>query len=204
MKQLFRLLIFLIQPYVFRATNSPILRSTFWLYIQLLVKCTDIAADRCHGWDGIDFHLTGRQQCRYIVPEAVYTVKKCSWGWANLSSETCRSELKRLMNEKIVASCWLFTSLYQNYARSHKHHASLGFYTVLIKIYSDFLGDSELPLSRYKSHQVPPPPPLRRSDWAHISPTALYNRRIPTGCFLQHPLEWIVTLKKEAVRSSKI
>ena len=30
----FRLLIFLIQPYTFRATNFPILRSTFWLYIQ--------------------------------------------------------------------------------------------------------------------------------------------------------------------------
>jgi len=29
MQQLFRLLIFLIHPYMFRATNSPILRSTF-------------------------------------------------------------------------------------------------------------------------------------------------------------------------------
>ena len=32
MQQLFRLLIFL---------NSPILRSTFWLYLQFLVQCTD-------------------------------------------------------------------------------------------------------------------------------------------------------------------
>jgi hypothetical protein len=70
MKQLFRLLIFLNQPYMSRATNSPIHRSTFWLYIQLLVQCTDTAADRC------------------IVPKAVYTVKKCSWGWENLSPET--------------------------------------------------------------------------------------------------------------------
>ena len=31
---------------MFRTTNSPILRSTFWLYIQLLVQCTDIAAGR--------------------------------------------------------------------------------------------------------------------------------------------------------------
>ena len=37
---------------MFRATNSSILRSNFWLYIQLLVQCTDTAADRCHGWDG--------------------------------------------------------------------------------------------------------------------------------------------------------
>jgi len=25
--------------------------------------------------------------------QAVYTVKKCSWGWANLSPETCRAGL---------------------------------------------------------------------------------------------------------------
>jgi len=42
----FRLLILLDQLYLFRATNSPTLRSAFWLYIQLLVQCTDIAADR--------------------------------------------------------------------------------------------------------------------------------------------------------------
>jgi len=36
---------------MFRATNSPIFRSTFWLYIQLLVQCTDIAADRWQVWD---------------------------------------------------------------------------------------------------------------------------------------------------------
>ena len=28
---------------MFRATNSPILRSTFCLYIQLFVQCTDTA-----------------------------------------------------------------------------------------------------------------------------------------------------------------
>ena len=73
---------------MFRAKNSPILRSSFWLYIQLVVQCTDTAAD------------TVRQQCRCIVPKPVYTVKKCSWGWANLSPETCRAELKRLIKEK--------------------------------------------------------------------------------------------------------
>ena len=91
MQQLFRLSIFLNQPYMFRATNTPILRSTFWLYMQLLVQYTYTVTD---------------------LPKAVYTVKKCSWGWANLSSETCRAELKRLINEKVVASCWSFTSLY--------------------------------------------------------------------------------------------
>ena len=70
----FRLLIFLIQLYMFRATNPPIPRSTFWLYIQLLVQCSDIAADRWQGWDGTSKvetqHLrlvTGRQQYRCIV-----------------------------------------------------------------------------------------------------------------------------------------
>jgi hypothetical protein len=57
-------------------------------------------------------HGTSRQQCQCIVPTAVYTVKKCSRGWANLSPETCRADLKRLINEKVVASCWLLTSLY--------------------------------------------------------------------------------------------
>jgi len=52
MQQLFRLSVFLNQSNIFRATNPPIFRSTFWLYIQLLVQCTDSFADRCHGWDG--------------------------------------------------------------------------------------------------------------------------------------------------------
>ena len=92
--QKFRLLIFEKQPYMFRVTNSPIVRRTFWLYIQLLVQCTDTAADRC------------------IVQKAVYTVKKFFWGWANLSPGTCRADLKRLINERVFASCWLLTSLY--------------------------------------------------------------------------------------------
>ena len=79
----FSLLIFLNQPYMFRATNSPILRSTFWLYTAF---------------------GTHRHCCR--------PVPRLSWGWANLSPETYTADLKRLTNEKVVASCWLFTSLY--------------------------------------------------------------------------------------------
>jgi len=44
----------------------------------------------------LTFHLnrgTGRQQCWCNVPQALCTVKKCSWGWANLSPKTCRAEL---------------------------------------------------------------------------------------------------------------
>ena len=56
MQQLFRLLIFLFQPYMFRAINSSILRSNFWLYIQtwcvfdraLLHMRRDEKLTRCH------------------------------------------------------------------------------------------------------------------------------------------------------------
>ena len=102
MQQLFRLLIFLNQPNIFWATNSPILRSTFWLYIQLLVQCTASVAERCHGWYGTEFRPNRRQHRLFIVPKAVHTIRKCSWGWANLSPETCRAELKRLINETVL------------------------------------------------------------------------------------------------------
>ena len=54
-------------------------------------------------------HGTGRQQCRCIVPKTVYTVKKSSLEWANFSSEKCRAELKRLINEK---SCCILLVVY--------------------------------------------------------------------------------------------
>ena len=34
----------------------------------------------------------------HCIPKAVYTVKKCSRGWASLSPETCRADLKRSIN----------------------------------------------------------------------------------------------------------
>jgi len=74
MQQLFRLLIFLNQSYMFRATDSAILRSAF---------------------------------------DCIYS-QKCSWGWANLSPEICRAELKRLISEKVFTSYLLLTSWYIN------------------------------------------------------------------------------------------
>ena len=44
--------------------------------------------------------------------QKLYIVRKCSWVWANFSPETCRADLKRLINEKAVASCWSLTSSY--------------------------------------------------------------------------------------------
>ena len=114
---------FLNQPYMFQATNSPILRSTFWLYIQHLLQCPDNTANRCHGWDGTqEFHLnrgTGRQYCQCIVPKAVYTVKKCSWGWANLSPETCRADLKRINKQK--GCCCILLVVYIVVLLMHGH-----------------------------------------------------------------------------------
>ena len=37
------------QSYMFRTTDSPVLRSIFDCILQLLVQYTDTAADRCHG-----------------------------------------------------------------------------------------------------------------------------------------------------------
>ena len=71
----FLLLIYLNLLYMLRATNSPIFRNTFWLYIQLLVQCTDIAAEICI--------------CN----------KRCSWRWASLSPETCRADSNRSIKE---------------------------------------------------------------------------------------------------------
>jgi hypothetical protein len=99
------------QPYMFRATNSPILRNTldciysFWCNAPTL-------ADRCHGWDGVPPQL-----CHLSAAMSVHCIKRyiysqeCSWGRANLSPETCRADLKRLINGKVVESCWLLTSL---------------------------------------------------------------------------------------------
>jgi len=39
----------------------------------------------------------------YHTPEAVTTVFKCSWGWTQKSSETCRVLLQLLIN--ILPSC---------------------------------------------------------------------------------------------------
>jgi hypothetical protein len=48
----------------------------------------------------------------HCTKSCIYSQKMCSWGWANLSPETCRAELNKLIKEKVVASCWLFTTLY--------------------------------------------------------------------------------------------
>ena len=66
MQQIFRLLIFLNQPNTFRATNLPILRSTF-LTVYTAFR-TASAADRCHGRDAEAVHCT--KSCIYSQKSA--------------------------------------------------------------------------------------------------------------------------------------
>jgi len=79
---------------MFRVTDSPILRSTFWPYTQHLLQSTNNVADRCHGWDGTGtvpshpWHWSAALSVN-CTKSCVYNQKKCSWRWANLSPETC-------------------------------------------------------------------------------------------------------------------
>jgi hypothetical protein len=48
---------------------------------------------------------TMHRDCCRTVPQLRWN----SWGWAKLSPETCRAELKRLINGK---SCWILLAVY--------------------------------------------------------------------------------------------
>jgi len=55
--------------------------------------------------DRVEMELSTSQPCHraatisvHCMPKAVYTVKKCSWGLASLSPETCEFDLKRSVN----------------------------------------------------------------------------------------------------------
>ena len=65
----------------------------FWLYIQLLVQCTDTAADRCH------VALVG-SSVGALYQKLYIQSKKRSWRWENLSPETCRAEFKKFNKRK--------------------------------------------------------------------------------------------------------
>ena len=63
---------------MFRATNSSILRSTLWLYIYSFWYTAPTLLPTSVTFEmELTFHLksgTGRQQCRCIVPKAVYVL----------------------------------------------------------------------------------------------------------------------------------
>ena len=104
MQQRFRLLIFLIQPYMFRATNSPILRSSFFYCIYSFWYNAPTVAGRCHGRNGVPsqpWHRSAAESV-YCTKSCIYSKKKCSWGWVNLSPETCRVDLKWIINENLL------------------------------------------------------------------------------------------------------
>ena len=87
-----------------------------------------------------------------IVPKHVYTLKKCSWGWANLSPETCTADLKRSINgiccillvayvKKINFAAWHLTRIYVTdqikvrYICSYKRHKGTNGNTVLFPLF---------------------------------------------------------------------
>jgi len=96
--------------------EDVIMLNTTWLY-------TDAAV-----WE---YGGTGRQQCQSIVPIAIYTVKKCSWEWANLSPETWWADLKSLIGEKLLNlvgclhRCSLLVSVSQSVRGPHGTHRLL-------------------------------------------------------------------------------
>ena len=93
MQQLFGLLIFLNQPYMFRATDSPILRSTFdciysFWYNKPVGRIVGALCQKLY------------KQSKVLLRMGEYVARNMQ-GW-----------FKRLINETVVASCWLLTSLY--------------------------------------------------------------------------------------------
>ena len=99
MQQPFHLLIFLNQPYMFRATNSPILRSTFWLYIQLFGTmhrhcCRPVSRLR---WNVSSISISPTCFGRQIRPssgalfDCIYSfccrpVPRLRWNWRSIST----------------------------------------------------------------------------------------------------------------------
>ena len=82
MQQLFRLLIFLNQPKVFRATNSPILRSTFdcifllkncWKFIQTTID-NQLQTEMESYYD----NLNKKKKIYIYIYIYIYIVKNCS------------------------------------------------------------------------------------------------------------------------------
>jgi hypothetical protein len=121
MQNLFRLLIFLSQPYGFRATNSPILRSTFWLYIQLLVQCTDTDSDRCHGWDGTP---VPSQPWHRSAAEAVHCTKSCIYSQKvllRMGEFVARNMLGWFEKINKRKSCCIFLVIYIVELMAHGH-----------------------------------------------------------------------------------
>ena len=106
----FRLLIFLNQLYMFRATISLILRNTFWLYIQLLIQCTDIAA--------------GGQQYRCCIHSQKVLIRMGEIFARNMQSWFKKINKRNFLH--LVGCLHLFSSD----ARSHKNNIYIYLYLV--------------------------------------------------------------------------
>jgi len=98
----FRLLIFLLiylnLRYMFRATNSPIFRSTFDCIYRF-----GTMHRRCCWPVGSNIGAL-YQNCIYS--------KKCSWRWASLSPETCSADWNRSIKRSINENCCILLVAY--------------------------------------------------------------------------------------------
>ena len=86
-------------------------RSTHRPFCFHMDKCTAIRSTVIMN-SSPNSKVTGRHQCRCIVPKAVYTVKKCSGGWASLSPETCTAYSNRSIKISINGICCIMLVAY--------------------------------------------------------------------------------------------
>ena len=93
---------------MFRATNSPILRSTF---LTVYTAFGTMHRHCCRPVPRLRWNSSVPSQPWHRSATLLVHCTKSS-SWSDLLPETCRVDFKRLINEKDVASCWLLTSLY--------------------------------------------------------------------------------------------
>ena len=77
-------------------------------YMQLLVQCTDTAADRCHC--SMSTVAPVGSSVGALYQKLYIQSKRAPEDGRICRPEHNRVELKRLKKEKFVVSCWLLTS----------------------------------------------------------------------------------------------
>ena len=108
MQQHFRLIIFLIQPYMLgrqiRPSSGALFDCMYSFWYNPATLLPTGATVEMEPISTVGSKVGALYQKLYIQSKSAPEDGR--------SPETSRAELKRLINEKVVASCWLFTSLY--------------------------------------------------------------------------------------------
>ena len=165
---------------MFRATNSPIFRSTLTVY-TVLVQCTDIAADR------------------YI--SFIYS-QKCSWRWPSLSPETCWADSNRSIKRSINENCCILLLSYIVVLTMHgltksKKKVQRREYKQYGRLQAVVL---ELDVLFVCSHQ---PARLTMVDTLHIVYAALKNRQsVRVAIVCCHPIGCMSKCENRAVEGA--